>query len=207
MSLEIIKEKVAQAVDILNEKNIDMWVTFVQETKVLKDPIMDMTVGDHSTWKSAFIINKDGDTTAIVGDMELENFVKSGVYKNIIGYLKSFKEPFVEYVKKKNPQIIAINYSVNSVLSDGLTHGMYLLLMDYLKGTGYENKIVSAEEIISPLRGRKSDKELAIMQEAVDETLKIFDMVTEHIKPGLSEKDIADYVLKVTRKRFWFSLG
>ncbi len=40
MSLEIIKEKVAQAVDILNEKNIDMWVTFVQETKVLKDPIM-----------------------------------------------------------------------------------------------------------------------------------------------------------------------
>ena len=47
-----------------------MWVTFVQETKVLKDPIMDMTVGDHSTWKSAFIINKDGDTTAIVGDME-----------------------------------------------------------------------------------------------------------------------------------------
>ncbi len=44
MSLEIIKEKVAQAVDILNEKNIDLWVTFVQETKVLKDPIMDMTV-------------------------------------------------------------------------------------------------------------------------------------------------------------------
>ena len=104
----------------------------------------------------------------------MENFVKSGVYKNIVGYLKSFKEPFVEYVKKKNPQTIAINYSVNSVLSDGLTHGMYLLLMDYLKGTGYENKIVSAEEIISPLRGRKSDKELAIMQEAVDETLKDF---------------------------------
>ena len=73
--------------------------------------------------------------------------------------------------------------------------------MDYLKGTGYENKIVSAEEIISPLRGRKSDKELAIMQEAVDETLKIFDMVTNYIKPGLSEKDIADYVLKITKEK------
>lgn len=200
MALEIIKEKIAQSVDILKEKNIDMWVTFVQETKVTKDPIMDMTVGDHSTWKSAFIINRDGDTTAIVGDMEEENFVKSGVYKNIVGYLKSFKEPFVDYVKKKNPKTIAINYSVNSVLADGLTHGMYLLLMDYLKGTGYENKIVSAEEIISALRGRKSKKELSIMQEAVDETLKIFDLVTAYIKPGRSEKDVAEYVLKVTRK-------
>jgi Xaa-Pro aminopeptidase len=198
MSLEIIKEKVAQSVEILKEKDIDMWVTFVQETKVTKDPIMDMTVGDHSTWKSAFIINRDGDTTAIVGDMEEENFIKSAVYKNIVGYLKSFKEPFLEYVKKKNPKTIAINYSVNSVLADGLTHGMYLLLMEYLKGTGYENKIISAEEIISALRGRKSDKELLIMQEAVDETLKIFDMVTEYIKPGLSEKQIAEYVLKVT---------
>lgn len=201
MALEIIKEKIAQSVDILKEKNIDMWVTFVQETKVTKDPIMDMTVGDHSTWKSAFIINRDGDTTAIVGDMEEENFVKSGVYKNIVGYLKSFKEPFVDYVKKKNPKTIAINYSVNSVLADGLTHGMYLLLMDYLKGTGYENKIVSAEEIISALRGRKSKKELSIMQEAVDETLKIFDLVTAYIKPGRSEKDVAEYVLKVTRKK------
>jgi Xaa-Pro aminopeptidase len=201
MSLEIIKEKVAQAVDILNEKKVDMWVTFVQETKVLKDPIMDMTVGDHSTWKSAFIINKDGDTTAIVGNLEEENFIKSGVYKNVIGYLKSFKEPFIEYLKKKNPKTITLNYSVNSVLSDGLTHGMYLILMDYLKGSGYEDKITSAEGIISALRGRKSDKELAIMQEAVDETLKIFDMVTKFIKPGLSEKEIAHYVLKITKEK------
>ena len=59
MSLEIIKEKAAQSIEILKEKNIDMWVTFIRETKVSKDPIMDIIVGDHSTWQSAFIINKD----------------------------------------------------------------------------------------------------------------------------------------------------
>lgn len=201
MALEIIKEKVTQSIDILNEKNIDMWITFVRETKVTRDPIMDMTVGDHSTWQSAFIINKDGDTTAIIGDMELENFRKSGVYKNLIGYMQSIKEPLLKYLRKKDPKTIAINYSVNSVLADGMTHGMYLLLMQYLKGTRFAKRIVSAEEIISALRGRKSDKELSIMQEAVDETLKIFDMVTSYIKPGLSEKDIADYVLKITREK------
>ncbi len=201
MSLEIIKEKVSQSIDILKEKNIDMWITFVRETKVTRDPIMDMTVGDHSTWQSAFIINKDGDTTAIIGDMELENFRKSDVYKNLIGYMQSIKEPLLKYLRAKDPKTIAINYSVNSVLADGMTHGMYLLLMQYLKGTRFAKRIVSAEEIISALRGRKSDKELSIMQEAVDETLKIFDLVTAYIKPGLSEKDIADYVLKVTREK------
>lgn len=201
MSLEIIKEKVTQSIDILKEKNIDMWITFVRETKVTRDPIMDMTVGDHSTWQSAFIINKDGDTTAIVGDMELENFRKSDVYKNLIGYMQSIKEPLLKYLRAKDPRTIAINYSVNSVLADGMTHGMYLLLMQYLKGTRFAKRIVSAEEIISALRGRKSDKELSIMQEAVDETLKIFDKVTDYIKPGLSEKDIADYVLKITREK------
>lgn len=201
MSFEIIKEKVAQSIDILKEKNIDMWLTFVRETKVTRDPIMDMTVGDHSTWQSAFIINKDGDTTAIVGDMELENFRKSDVYKNLIGYMQSIKEPLLKYLRAKDPKTIAINYSVNSVLADGMTHGMFLLLMQYLKGTRFAKRIVSAEEIISALRGRKSDKELSIMQEAVDETLKIFDLVTAYIKPGLTEKDIADYVLKVTREK------
>lgn len=201
MSLEIIKEKVAQSIEILKEKKIDMWITFVRETKVLKDPIMDMTVGNHSTWQSAFIINSDGDTTAIVGDMELQNFKSSGVYKNVIGYLKSFNEPFLNYIKQKDPKTIAINYSVNSILADGLTHGMYLLLTDSLKETDYLNRLVSSEEIISALRGRKSAKELSIMQEAVNETLKIFDMVTDYIKPGLSEKDIAAYVLKVTKEK------
>ncbi len=201
MSFEIIKEKVTQSIDILKEKNIDMWITFVRETKVTRDPIMDMTVGDHSTWQSAFIINKDGDTTAIIGEMELENFRKSDVYKNLIGYMQSIKEPLLKYLRLKDPKTIAINYSVNSVLADGMTHGMYLLLMQYLKGTRFAKRIVSAEEIISALRGRKSDKELSIMQEAVDETLKIFDMVTSYIKPGLTEKDIANYVLKITREK------
>ena len=102
MDNSIIKEKINQAIDILNEKDIDMWLTFVRESSINHDPAMDMVVGTNSTWQSAFIINKDGDTTAIVGDMEEENFKKAGLYKNIIGYLKSIREPFISYLKGKN---------------------------------------------------------------------------------------------------------
>ncbi len=201
MSNQIIKEKINQAVKILNEKNIDMWLTFVRETKVSKDPMIDMIVGEHSTWQSAFIINRDGETAAIVGSIEEENIIKAGLYQRVIGYVKSVKEPLLEYLNSKRPSNIAINYSKNSVLSDGLTHGMYLLLNDYLEGTEFKDRLISAEEIISALRGRKSDSELDIMKEAIEETLKIFDAVGKFIKPGLTEKDVAEYVKKLMREK------
>ena len=98
MDNTILKEKINQAVDILKEKNIDMWLTFVRESSMMTDPVMDMIAGVHSTWQAAICINKDGDTTAIIGSMEEAKFRKTGLYKNIIPYLKSLREPFREYI-------------------------------------------------------------------------------------------------------------
>ena len=111
MQRDIIKEKVEQAKEILKEKNVDMWLTFVRESSVSKDPAMEMIVGANTTWPGAFIINKDGETTAIVGNMEEGIFKKTGLFINVISYLKSIREPLVEYLKKKDPKSIAINYS------------------------------------------------------------------------------------------------
>ena len=200
MSTEIIKEKIEQAVSILNEKNIDLWMTFVRESSSIHDPALDIIVGRNCTWQSAFIITKDGEKTAIVGSLEADNF-KGGLYKNVIGYLKSVREPLIEYLKVKNPNKIAINYSRNSDLADGLTHGMYLILLEHLKGSGFEDKLVSSEEIISALRGRKSETEIAIMNYAVNETQKIFDQVTKFIKPGKTEKEIAEFILNLVMEK------
>lgn len=197
----IFKEKIVQAISILEEKDIDMWVTFVRESSINHDSVMDMIVGVNSTWQAAFIINKDGDTTAIVGDMEEENFKQTGLYKNIVGYLKSIREPFIEYIKKKDPKKIAINYSKNSVLADGLTYGMYQILLDHLKGTGFVERLISSEEVISALRGRKSSTEMNIMREAVDETIKIFNQVTGFLKPGMTEIEVAEFVRKITTEK------
>lgn len=201
MNKDIIKEKINQAIEILSEKNIDMWLTFVRETKVSKDPMIDMIVGEHSTWQSAFIINKDGDTAAIVGSIEEENIKKSDIYKYIVGYVQSIKEPLLKYLELKRPRAIAINYSKNSVLADGLTYGMYQLLTDYLRETPYSENLISSEEIISALRGRKSQTEISIMKEAINETLKIFNEVTEFIKPGITELDVANFVNSKLKER------
>ncbi|MBK9097190.1 MAG: aminopeptidase P family protein [bacterium] len=203
MDNTILKEKINQAVDILKEKNIDMWLTFVRESSMMTDPVMDMISGVNSTWQAALCINKDGDTTAIVGSMEEGNFKKPGLYKNIIPYLKSIREPFRDYIARKNPAKIAINFSKTSVLADGLTYGMYQILLEHLEGTEYAKRLVSSEEIISALRGRKSATEVALMKEAIKETLNIFDAVTKFMKPGMTEIEVANYVRKLhTEKGF-----
>lgn len=203
MSQKILKEKILQAVEILKEKKIDMWLTFVRESSITADPVMDMIIGDSCTWQTAYIICKDGDTAVIVGSLEQDKYEKSGLYKNVISYLKSVKEPLVNYIKQKNPNKIAINYSKNSVLADGLTFGMQQILLDHLEETDFGQRLISSEEIVSALRGRKSPSEIAIMKEAVRETLKIFDSVTKYLKVGVKEIQVADYVKKlVTKKGF-----
>lgn len=201
MKKELLKEKIKQAAGILNEKNIDMWLTFVRESSVSIDPALEMIVDANTTWPGAFIINKDGESAAIIGNMEEGIFKKTDLFTNVISYLKSIREPLVEYVKKKNPSKIAINYSKNAVLADGLTYGMYQVLTDYFGETDFVKRLISSEEIIAALRGRKSAKELELMRAAAKETLKIFDEVTGFIKPGLTEIDVANFVKKLCNER------
>ena len=95
MSKQMILEKIEQAVQILNEKNIDMWMIYVRETGNMKDPMMDMMVGTGATWQSAFIITKSGNTHAVIGSLEFENMKTVGIYKNIhpksAGYVQAEK--------------------------------------------------------------------------------------------------------------------
>jgi Xaa-Pro aminopeptidase len=163
--------------------------------------MMDMIVGTGATWSSAFIITKDGDTTAIIGSLEEANMKTVGTFKNIVPYLKSIKEDLIATLKKYDPNKIAINFSRNSTLADGLTHGLYLELTDYLKNTPYADRLVSSEEIVAAVRGRKSSAELELMKTAIVETLKIFDEVTNFIKVGKTEKDVAEFVRGLVHER------
>ncbi|MGK9368295.1 M24 family metallopeptidase [Melioribacter sp. Ez-97] len=201
MQKELILGKISQAAKILNEKNIDMWMTYVRETGNIKDPMLDMIVGTNATWQSAFIITKNGDTHAVIGSLELENMKSVGTYKNIHPYLKTIKEKFLDVVESIKPNKIALNYSVNSSLADGLTHGLYLDLLEQFKETDYPKKFVSSEEIVAALRGRKSPAEIKLIKEAISETLKIFDEVTKFLKPGITEKQVAAFVQNLVKER------
>lgn len=200
MKDNLLKEKVEQAVKILQEKNIELWLTFVRETELTVDPVLSYIVGAGCTWQSAFIITSRGRRVAIVGSLDREKISRTSIYHEIIPYVGSIKESLLKIIEEEKPQKIALNFSKDSPASDGLTYGMFLKLMEYLDETECKERIVSAEEIISALRGRKTPEEIRRIEEAIKITEKIFKMVTEFIKPGLEEKEIADFMKKEVRK-------
>ena len=81
----IQREKIAQAVEILKEKNVDAWLTFVRETSHNADPALGLIVGQDVTWHSAFIITKSGRRVAIVGRYDADNLKQMGGYDTVIG--------------------------------------------------------------------------------------------------------------------------
>ena len=91
---KIILEKVDQAIGILREKDVDMWLTFVRETSQLNDPSMSLIVSPdlQMTWHSAFILTKPGERIAIVGRYDKENIQLTGAYPEVIGYDQSIRQ-------------------------------------------------------------------------------------------------------------------
>ncbi|MBN1448949.1 MAG: aminopeptidase P family protein [Bacteroidetes bacterium] len=195
-----ITEKVAQAVSILKEKNIDMWLTFVRESSSMPDPAIDMVVGQHVTWQTAWIICRDGDTIAIAGSLDSASIRDNPAYRTVIPYVQGIRDELLTVLKRKNPRKIAVNYSTDSVMSDGLTHGMYLLLTSMLEGSAFANRLVSSQDIISALRGRKTPAEIRSMKKAIRLTLDIYDQVTGFLAPGKTERDVADFILGLVRE-------
>ncbi len=196
--IEVIKEKVEQSVEILKEKDIDLWITFVRETSLTPDPILSYILDGAVVWKSAFIITSSGKKIAIVGSLDAEEIERKGIYE-VVGYVKSIREPLLKILEKENPNKIAINFSSNAPLADGLTKGMYDTLLEIL-GEKFTKRLVSSEDIINSLVGRKTKKEVELIKNAIDETLKIFEKTSSFIKPGVSEIEIAEFMKEETKK-------
>jgi Xaa-Pro aminopeptidase len=190
----LVQEKVHQAVLILHEKKIDAWLTFVRETSAGGDPVLPLIYGQDLTWNSALLITATGETIAIVGRYEAESALRSNAYTTVIPYDQSIQPDLLRILYDLNPEQIAINYSLNDVHADGLTYGMYQLLVKYLSGTPLLDRLIPAETLIAALRGRKTPAEVERIHAAVETTEKIFKNTFAFMQPGMTENQVADFM-------------
>lgn len=198
--MDIIKGKIEQAISILDELQLDSWLIFVRETAMASDPVLPLVVGFDVVWESFFVFTRSGEAIALVGNFDEENFKRSGRFTEVISYTEGVSQDIRKVLNRIDPRHIAINYSVNNVAADGLSHGMYLLLQSHLSKTPFLERLVSAEELIGKLRSRKLTAEVEAVEKAAVLADEAWRKAVEIIEPGMSEIEIAGIIENLIRE-------
>lgn len=193
--------KTDQAVEILKEKGIDVWLTYVRESSTNTDPALELIFDGDLTWESALILTADGEKIAIVGVHDAPDLEESGIWHRVIGYREGISEPLVNTLTRLNPHAIAVNVSENDPLADGLGAGLHRLLRRRLEGTLLADRLVPAEDVIWCLRGRKLPLEIDAVRRAVKETEVVLQEATTDIAPGVTARAFADAIRERARAR------
>jgi len=196
MTAAIVREKLDQAVALLNELGLDAWLTLTRESSLTPDPCLDLVAGMGMTWHSAFLIGRGGERFAIVGRFDADNVRGLGGYTEVTGYDLSLWPALREALGRLDPKTVAINYSESDPAADGLTHGMWRGLTQHLADTPYAERLVSAQGLVAALRGRKSATEAMLIRAAIRTTEKLFKELGGWLKVGRTEQQVAAYLTK-----------
>ncbi len=197
----MIRSKIEQAAQILEELDIDAWMTFVRESSVVHDPCIDLVVGANVTWQSAFLITRKGERIAILGSLDKAAHEMLGHYPEIVPYVQGISEDLKKTLARLNPNKLAVNFSETDEMSDGLTHGQYLLLKKMLGDTPYGDRLVSSAPIVSRLRSRKLEPELKRITRACEETVDLFGKLYSRLETGLTEKQIGAIMVEIMEEK------
>ncbi|MFX0086890.1 MAG: M24 family metallopeptidase [Candidatus Hodarchaeota archaeon] len=189
--LQIVKEKHDQLYLVMKENEIDCWLIFVRETAANPDPVMDHVIGGDIVWESAFLfISKNNIFTkiAIVGNFDAPAEKRKDIWDSVISYKEGITQPLLEQIKRFNPRKIALDYSEDDVVADGLSHGMFIKISKIL--AEYIDRFVSAASLIRVIRGKKTATEIELITNACKLTEKINNNISREIKIGMSESEI-----------------
>jgi len=204
-------EKLEQAVQLIRDANMDVWVTFVRESVAGGDPALSLILEGGMTWRSALMVTRDGRKVGVVGSLDASILECSGNWDEVVTYDTDISKPLMDTLDRLIPQEnieprIAVNMSHDDALADGISVGMYRFLRSLTKGTRFDGSLVSAEPVIVPLRARKTTMELEHIRNAVHETNLLFHDIGKMIKIGISEKELFDQVHSlVDRKGFGYA--
>ncbi len=173
---------------------VDCWLIFVRESSINGDPVLPLLYDHDLTWQSVLLWSRTGERIAIVGRGDADTAQRVGLFDTVIGYDQAIRPHLLDVLERLEPQQIALNFSENDVVADGLSVGLLRLLERYLAGTPFAGRFVSAERIVGALRGRKSAGEVARIRAAIATTLEIYQQTFDWVQPGRTEREVSDWM-------------
>lgn len=189
----LIQEKQRQAIAALDSLDLDAWFVWVREGG---DTYTVQTIAgpEHVVQNALFVLTRAGERIAVLEPIDVQN--GSGThFDEIVRYQYDIAPALKELWMRLAPKRVALNFSRQHFAADGLSHGMYLRLVDAL-GAPFEAAATPAEELITRVRAVKSDAELDRIREACAITVQIAHEVTPQIRPGITDTELANFVAR-----------
>jgi Xaa-Pro aminopeptidase len=190
----LTRQKLEQASALVAQSSLDVWLTFVRETFNGGETVLPLITETGLVWLTAFLVAKNGERVVVVGNYDAEPFQASGDWTQVIPYVQGIREPLLQALDELVPTgtkpRIGVNFSKDNDKADGISHGMYLLLEDYFKGTRFDGCLVRAEEVVSRLRSQKTPGEVDRMRAAIARTDDLFRLIGEFARAGKSEAEV-----------------
>jgi Xaa-Pro aminopeptidase len=199
---ELVRSKLEQATRLLQRYDLDLWLTFAQETSLTRDPALDLIFPFGLTWQSAFLVHRSGESLAILGRFDAGTARGLQAFTRVLAYDHSVRPALVEELRRLAPRTIAVNYSLDDPASDGLTHGLKLRLDQILAEAGLAaERVVSASQLLGSLRGQKTDGEIRRIRQAVDTTQRLLAELPAILRSGVTERQVADRLHQSMRQQ------
>lgn len=190
--LEIVREKHRMIPKLMKDVGIDCWLVFMRETASAPDPVQNLVIGGDVVWDSAFIFRQTSDDSvtkiAIVGNFDVDAEKGKGIWDQVLSYDEGISGILHKTMTDLNPDKIALNYSEDDFMSDGLTHGMFLKISSFLHDM--TDKFTEAAPIIQKLRSRKTKTELELITKTTIMTEEINVKMAKQFKLGMTEIEI-----------------
>lgn len=95
-----------------------------------------------------------------------------------------YKE-ITKFIQERDPKTIAINYSDWLAVADGISHSQYIKLENIL-GPKYSKRIVSAENLITDFRSRRTLREITVQANTLEIARQNALKAISGIKPGVT---------------------
>jgi len=188
----LVQEKQQQLDELLGLMAANCWLVYCREGS---DPSTILYLGYPMVGESVFFFTPDKRKIAIVANYDEAAAAETGIFDKVVSYgLEGIETLFRDVITQLAPQTIALDFSSDDFLVDGLTYGLFRRLRDLVGDPDLEQRVVSAESILVPLRAQKSAEEIRRLQIAIDTTQKIFDEIAAFAQPGMSELAVGAFI-------------
>ena len=187
--------------EVMRENGVDMWITVNREG--FDDPLTEDFGKGYVLTYGYYIFNDRGDDRIERAALGIGTYLieQNGAYDIIT---QDFD--LGEFVRARDPKVIALNFSEHIGAADGLSYTSFRKLVETL-GEEYSKRFVSAEKLASDFRSRRVATEIAAFARAGEMSRSIAEKAFSNdvITPG--KTTLAEVAWWMREQQFENNLG